>query len=72
MDKHEWMRVIDYSVHHCRSTQHLWIDTRVVQFIRIVGTDNTANKCFHMVSMEVMYNTEGNDLIEIVKGFISK
>lgn len=73
MNQQEWKRVIDYSDHLCRSTQRLWINPLVVKFIRIVGSDNTVSKSFHMVSIQVMYNTEDNDNIKFDdKGIISK
>ncbi|XP_025418018.1 BTB/POZ domain-containing protein 9 isoform X3 [Sipha flava] len=71
MDLNDWVRVIDHSNYYCRSTQRLWIHTRVVQYIRIVGTNNTVNKCFHTVSLEVMYNTKEMDFVDIEKGLVS-
>ncbi|VVC26833.1 Hypothetical protein CINCED_3A008510 [Cinara cedri] len=71
MDQHDWVRVIDHSNYYCRSMQRLWIFPRVVRYIRIVGTNNTVNKCFHTVSMEIMYNTEEINLINIEKGLVS-
>lgn len=55
MEKKDWVRVVDYSQACCRSWQHLYFPTRVVQFIRIVGTQNTVNKVFHVVTLECMY-----------------
>ena len=72
MDQHDWVRVIDHSNYYCRSTQRLWIHPRVVQYIRIVGTNNTVNKCFHTVSIEIMYNSEEMKLLDIEKGLIGK
>jgi len=72
MDQHDWVRVIDHSNYYCRSTQRLWIHPRVVQYIRIVGTNNTVNKSFHTVSMEIMYNSEEMDLVDIEKGLVGK
>lgn len=40
----DWIRVIDYNQYACRSWQSLFFDTRVVQYIKIVGTNNTSNK----------------------------
>ncbi|KAJ8942635.1 hypothetical protein NQ318_013348 [Aromia moschata] len=54
MDQKDWVRVIDYSQYSCRSWQHLYFTNRVVQYIRIVGTHNTVNKVFHLVSFEAM------------------
>lgn len=70
MDQHDWVRAIDHSNYYCRSTQRLWIHPRVVQYIRIVGTNNTVNKCFHAVSMEIMYNSEEMHLVDIEKGLV--
>ncbi|CAG9813737.1 unnamed protein product [Phaedon cochleariae] len=55
MEQKDWVRVIDYSQYSCRSWQQLYFKNRVVQYIRIVGTHNTVNKVFHLVSFETMY-----------------
>ncbi|XP_060523915.1 BTB/POZ domain-containing protein 9 [Cylas formicarius] len=55
MEQKDWMRVIDYSHYCCRSWQYLYFEARVVQFIRIVGTHNTVNKVFHLVTLEATY-----------------
>ncbi|XP_030766538.1 BTB/POZ domain-containing protein 9 isoform X2 [Sitophilus oryzae] len=55
MEQKDWVRVVDYSQYCCRSWQYLYFNTRVVQFIRIVGTHNTVNKVFHLVTFECMY-----------------
>ncbi|CAG9764037.1 unnamed protein product [Ceutorhynchus assimilis] len=55
MEQKDWVRVVDYSQYCCRSWQELYFDTRVVQYIRIVGTHNTVNKVFHLVTFECMY-----------------
>lgn len=72
VDQHDWVRVIDYSNYFCRSMQRLWINPRVVRYIRIVGTNNTVNQCFHTVSLEIMYNTEEFNFLSIVKGLLCK
>ncbi|XP_046382947.1 BTB/POZ domain-containing protein 9 isoform X2 [Ischnura elegans] len=56
MDHKEWFRVIDHTGYHCRSWQTLYFAPRVVKYIRIVGTYNTVNKVFHVVSMEASFN----------------
>lgn len=49
MEQKDWVRVIDYSHYACRSWQDLYFDSRVVQFIKIIGTHNTVNKViFHI------------------------
>lgn len=55
MEQKDWVRVVDYSQYCCRSWQCLYFDTRVVQYIRVVGTHNTVNKVFHLVTFECMY-----------------
>ncbi|XP_046452754.1 BTB/POZ domain-containing protein 9-like isoform X2 [Daphnia pulex] len=56
MDQRDWLRVVDYSNYHCRSWQRVYFPQRVVRFIRIVGTHNTVNKVFHVVSLEAYYS----------------
>uniref|UniRef100_A0A1B0CUV0 BTB domain-containing protein n=2 Tax=Lutzomyia longipalpis TaxID=7200 RepID=A0A1B0CUV0_LUTLO len=50
-----WERVIDHREYNCRSWQFLYFPTRAVRYIRLVGTHNTVNKVFHVVSLEAMY-----------------
>ncbi|VEN59514.1 unnamed protein product [Callosobruchus maculatus] len=54
MEQKDWVRVVDYTQYSCRSWQYLYFENRVVQYIRIVGTHNTVNKVFHLVSFEAM------------------
>lgn len=44
MEQKDWIRVVDHSGYYCRSWQYLYFDSRVVQYVRIVGTNNTVNK----------------------------
>lgn len=67
MDHKEWLRVVDHTGYHCRSWQSLYFASRVVKYIRIVGTYNTVNKVFHVVSMEASYNPNP---VTIEKGLI--
>lgn len=55
IDQTDWIRVIDYSKYSCRSKQTLFFPSKVVQFIKVVGTHNTVNKVFHLVSLEASY-----------------
>jgi BTB/POZ domain-containing protein 9 len=55
MDQKDWVKVVDHSRYHCRSWQFLFFQQRVARFIRIVGTHNTVNKVFHVVTMEALY-----------------
>nr|XP_039249547.1 BTB/POZ domain-containing protein 9-like [Styela clava] len=63
MNDVDWVRVVDYSTYHCRSWQSLYFRRRVVRYIRIVGTHNTANKVFHVVSLEAMF-TRSTEIME--------
>uniref|UniRef100_A0A4W3GF64 BTB/POZ domain-containing protein 9 n=1 Tax=Callorhinchus milii TaxID=7868 RepID=A0A4W3GF64_CALMI len=58
MDELDWIRVIDHSKYLCRSWQNLYFTPRVCRYIRIVGTHNTVNKVFHLVSLECLFTNE--------------
>lgn len=55
MEQKDWHRVIDYSNYACRSWQNVYFESRVTQYIKVVGTHNTVNKVFHLVSLEATY-----------------
>ena len=56
MDQADWVRVVDHSGYHCRSWQFLHFPQRVVRYIRVVGTHNTVNKVFHVVTLEALWS----------------
>lgn len=58
MNDKDWIRVIDYSAYLCRSWQTLYFKPVVARYIKVVGVRNTANRIFHLVSMEVRYTTD--------------
>merc|ERR1712227_677719 len=58
VDGKDYIKIIDYSNYHCRSWQNLYFPQRVVKYIRIVGTQNTANNVFHLVTVEAYYREE--------------
>ncbi|XP_034941957.1 BTB/POZ domain-containing protein 9 [Chelonus insularis] len=62
IDQKDWVKVIDYSNYFCRSWQYLYFEPRVVLYIRIVGTHNTVNKVFHVVSFEAYYTNHSETL----------
>lgn len=62
VDRQDWVRIVDNSRFFCRSWQRLCFTPRVVRYIRIVGTHNTVNRVFHLVSMEAMFSTESFQL----------
>ena len=58
MDQTDWVRVVDHSGYYCRSWQFLHFPQRVVKFIRVVGTHNTVNKVFHVVTLEALWSED--------------
>ena len=58
MDQKDWSRVVYHTRFHCRSWQYLYFPQRVVNFIRVVGTHNTVNKVFHVVTLEAMFTEQ--------------
>ncbi|XP_014211597.1 BTB/POZ domain-containing protein 9 [Copidosoma floridanum] len=63
MDEKDWIRVIDHTQYFCRSWQYLYFEPRIVLYIRIVGTNNTVNKVFHVVSFEACYTNHNEKLL---------
>lgn len=55
VNQQNWERVIDHRDYNCRSWQFLYFPARAVRYIRLVGTHNTVNKVFHVVSLVAMY-----------------
>lgn len=69
MNEKDWTRVIDHTDYLCRSWQNLYFKDVVARYIKIVGNRNTANRIFHMVSMEVRYTYRN---YELFNGLIGK
>ncbi len=67
VDQKDWERIVDHTRYNCRSWQYLYFEPRVVRYIRIVGTNNTVNKVFHVVTFEIMYT---NKTVCLEKGLI--
>lgn len=67
VDQKDWIRVVDHTRYLCRSWQNLYFKARVVRYIRIVGTHNTVNRVFHVVSFECMYT---NRSFRLEKGLV--
>ncbi|XP_014603530.1 PREDICTED: BTB/POZ domain-containing protein 9 isoform X1 [Polistes canadensis] len=67
IDKKHWTKIIDYAEYFCRSWQYLYFEPRIMLYIRIVGTNNTVNKVFHLVSFEAYYT---NHTEKLSNGFI--
>jgi BTB/POZ domain-containing protein 9 len=68
VDNINWTRIIDYRSYLCRSWQKLYFPAIVATYIRIVGTHNTVNKIFHLVSMEVYYVQKSFALVQDIHG----
>ncbi|XGW01890.1 hypothetical protein V3C99_014181 [Haemonchus contortus] len=59
MDRRDWVRVIDHTKYLCRSWQTLYFHSRVVRYIRVVGTHNSqSNRMFHLVSLEALNSSD--------------
>ncbi|EDW66145.1 BTB/POZ domain-containing protein 9 [Drosophila virilis] len=67
-NQQQWERVIDYSEYHCRSWQFLYFEARPVRYIRLVGTQNTVNRVFHVVGLEAMHTSNSPKIID---GFVA-
>jgi len=67
MDLKDWVRVIDHTQYLCRSWQYLYFSPRVAKYIRIVGTHNTLNRVFHVVTFECMFT---NKKFEVDRGLL--
>uniref|UniRef100_A0A0B6ZZR2 BTB/POZ domain-containing protein 9 n=1 Tax=Arion vulgaris TaxID=1028688 RepID=A0A0B6ZZR2_9EUPU len=57
MDDKDYERVIDHTSYLCRSWQKLHFPARVVRYVKVVGTHNTVNRVFHLVSFECLYTS---------------
>ncbi|XP_063903917.1 BTB/POZ domain-containing protein 9-like [Zophobas morio] len=55
LDQKNWRRIIDYSRISCRSDQVLFFNHQMTQYIKIVGTQNTINSEFHIISLEAYF-----------------
>ncbi|XP_063904304.1 BTB/POZ domain-containing protein 9-like [Zophobas morio] len=67
LDQTYWRTVIDYSCICCGSDQVLFFSQQMAQYIKIVGTQNTANQDFHIISFEAYFKSDiptmRNDII---------
>ncbi|VUZ56121.1 unnamed protein product, partial [Hymenolepis diminuta] len=50
-----WEKVVDYSNYACRSWQLLYFPTRIIRYIRVVGTRSSVGKYFHIISFQCLY-----------------
>ncbi|XP_071078772.1 BTB/POZ domain-containing protein 9-like [Haliotis cracherodii] len=58
MDDKDYERIIDHTGFLCRSWQIMHFPSRAVRYLRIVGTHNTVNRVFHIVSFECLYTSK--------------
>lgn len=63
VDQNNWKTVANYTNFDCRSWQSLYFPRRHVRFIRLVGTNNTVNRGFHVVELEAMYKKTQPELV---------
>lgn len=63
-----WERIIDHSEYNCRSWQFLYFPAKPIKYIRLVGTHNTVNKIFHVVTLEAMYTA---NMPKLVNGLVA-
>ena len=52
INEKDWEMVVDKRTDACQSWQNLEFEPRPVLFIRVIGTNNTANEIFHLVHFE--------------------
>eukprot|EP00794_Sanderia_malayensis_P019817 gene19817-21756_t len=67
MDKENWSCIVDYSGYMCRSSQILHFEQIVTRYVKLLGTSNTLNRCFHLVMFECMNST---NCLPVQDGFI--
>lgn len=53
-----WHRVVDYSKHVCRSWQTLYFPSRILRYIRVVGTWSSVGQYFHLITFKCLYTQE--------------
>lgn len=64
VNQSNWERVVDHTKYACRSWQFFYFPARAVRYIKLVGTHNTVNKVFHVVSLEAYYTLKMPTLID--------
>ncbi|XP_019853257.1 PREDICTED: BTB/POZ domain-containing protein 9-like isoform X2 [Amphimedon queenslandica] len=57
LDGSQWLTIIDRRDHLCRSWQELFFEDKVVKYIRIIGTFNSMNRSFHLVSFSCLHTS---------------
>ena len=62
IDDDAYTRIVDHSQYLCRSWQLLQFEPVVARYIRIVGTHNTVNRVFHLVTFECLYSTKSESI----------
>ncbi|XP_068911776.1 BTB/POZ domain-containing protein 9-like isoform X2 [Tenebrio molitor] len=55
LDQENWKKVVDYSSYSCRSIQDLYFKEEIAQYVRIVGTHNSANGDFQLIFFEAYF-----------------
>jgi len=55
LDNQNWTEIVDYKSYYCRSWQRIHFPPKVVRYIRVIGTHNTVNRYFHLVTFQCFY-----------------
>lgn len=64
VDRNNWHRIIDYTNYNCSSTQDLHFPSQAVRFIKLVGTNSTADLNFHASELKVYYTLKPQKSID--------
>ncbi|XP_065661454.1 BTB/POZ domain-containing protein 9 isoform X4 [Hydra vulgaris] len=57
LDNQNWIQIVDYSIYMCRSWQKICFPQRVIRYIRVLGTNNSINRYFHLVTFQCFYTS---------------
>lgn len=63
LDNQNWTPIVDYTKYFCRSTQKIFFLPKVVKYIRILGTFNSVNRYFHLVTFQCSYTSSVPEFI---------
>lgn len=68
IDRIKWERTVDYTGYHCRSWQILYFSSRPVRYIKLVGTDTTVSREFHIFALRAGHTAK---IPNLLSGLIS-
>jgi len=55
LDNQNWTLIVNYSKYLCRSRQNIYFLPKVVKYVRVLGTNNSVNRYFHLVTFKCSY-----------------